>query len=132
MQGAAEVSLAMPRAEQVNTAVGRAARAGSLVLSAVMASTALAQAAPVGIWVDVHYADWPDQPARTKTFQFQLDGMDKVTTLCDSETNLMRLVAHIQRRDTFLQHESIFDAVCVSDRSGNIKTAARVSPAGSN
>ena len=36
----------------------------------------------------------------------------------------MRLVAHVQKRDTFLQHESIFSAECVTDRSGNIKTTA--------
>ena len=124
------MSTAMPRSEKFKIAAGRTTWIGSLVMCALLAAPALAHAAPIGIWVDVHYADWPDQPPRTKTFQFQLDGMDKVNTLCESETNLMRLVAHIQRTDTFLQHESIFSADCVEDNAGNIKTTAGASPAG--
>ena len=96
---------------------------GGLIMAAALALPTLAQAAPMGIWIDVHYANWPDEPPKTKTYQFQLNGLDKVNTLCSSQTNLMRLVAHIQRTDTFLQHESIFSADCVMDKSGNIKTA---------
>jgi|EndMetStandDraft_7_1072992.scaffolds.fasta_scaffold528968_2 hypothetical protein len=105
--------------------------AGGLGIAAALASPCVAQAAPVGIWVNVHYANWADQPARTKTYQFQLADADKVNTLCVSQTNLMRLVAHIQRTDTFLQHEHIFSADCVLDKSGNIKTVA-ASLVGSN
>jgi hypothetical protein len=97
---------------------------GSLVVAAVLALPTLALAAPVGIWVDVHYANRLIDPPHTKTYQFELPSLDKAAVLCGSETNLMRLVAHVQKRDTFLQHESIFSAECVMDRSGNIKTTA--------
>ena len=104
---------------------------GGMVLAAAIAAPGLVLAAPVGIWVNVYYANWADQPPKTKTFQFQMGGPDKAATLCASQTNLMRLVAHIQRRDTFLQHEHIFSADCAMDRSGNIKTASGASLVGS-
>ena len=106
--------------------------AGGLILAATLAAPALANAAPVGIWVNAYYANWADQPANTKTFQFEMPGADKATALCTSQTNLMRLVAHIQRTDTFLQHEHIFSADCAMDKSGNIKTTAGNSLVGSN
>lgn len=109
----------------------RTVLAGGLVMAAALALPALAQAAPVGIWIDVHYANRLIDPPHLKTYQFQLPSFDKASILCGSQTNLMRLVAHIQRTDTFLQHESIFSAACVTDRSGNLKTAAGTSLVGS-
>jgi len=98
--------------------------AGSLVVAAALGLPTLALAAPVGIWVDVHYANRLIDPPHTKAYQFELPSLDKAAVLCGSETNLMRLIAHVQKRDTFLQHESIFSAECVMDGSGNIKTTA--------
>ena len=110
----------------------RTPAACSLVMAVALSVPTLVQAAPVGIWVDVHYANHLIDPPHTKTYQFKLPSLDKASTLCGSQTNLMRLVAHIQRRDTFLQHESIFSAECVMDKSGNIKTTTGTSLVGRN
>lgn len=105
--------------------------AGGLLVAAALGLPTLALAAPVVIWVDVHYANRLIDPPHTKTYRFELPSLAKADVLCGSQTNLMRLVAHIQRRDTFLQHESIFSAECVMDRSGNIKTTSGATLVGS-
>ena len=95
----------------------------ALVVAAALPITALA-AAPVRIWVSITYAPVPDDPHQNITYEFQLDGMDKVNALCGNQANLMRLVKHIQRIGSLLEHESILGQTCVKDSSGKIKIAA--------
>lgn len=100
----------------------------SSVLALTMAATASAAPAAakspsVGVWVDVYYAQWPDQPARTLTVQVPFDSIEKADVICASRTAMLKVAKFIQSRHANLIDKAIFGADCVTDKSGRTKLA---------
>ncbi|RYE07123.1 MAG: hypothetical protein EOP22_19045 [Hyphomicrobiales bacterium] len=100
-------------------------------LTLTLAAPAMAQS-PLRFWIDVYHGQCADCPHKPVTFHVELADMDKVNTLCSSDTNLMRTVAHIQREDMVIKFGHVSHAACVRDKSGNVKIAAGDSSVGSN